>query len=92
MSGSVHSLVSQTGAHDPESMLVIVPCGKSKLWDRKPDHGPVAAAEAYTDTPFRLNREYAERSGDAWVALSTKYGFIGGEPQHDRIYLVRTPG
>jgi hypothetical protein len=26
--------------------------------------------------PFRLNRAYAERFGDAWVILSAKYGFI----------------
>jgi hypothetical protein len=59
-----------------DGSLVIVPCGKSKIWDRNPDLGSVATAEAYTGTPFRLNRQYAERFGDAWVVLSAKYGFI----------------
>jgi hypothetical protein len=27
-------------------------------------------------TPFRLNREYAERFGEAWFVLSAKYGLI----------------
>jgi hypothetical protein len=57
-------------------VLVVVPCGRSKIWQNEPDRGPVAAAEAYTGTPFRLNRQYAERFGDAWVVLSAKYGFI----------------
>jgi hypothetical protein len=57
-------------------MLVVVPCGRSKIWEREPGRGSVAAAEAYTGTPFRLNRQYAERFGDAWVVLSAKYGFI----------------
>ena len=57
-------------------VLVVVPCGRSKVWDREPHRGPVAAAEAYTGTPFRLNRQYAECFGDAWVVLSAKYGFI----------------
>jgi hypothetical protein len=54
----------------------MVPCGRSKIWDREPDHGPIPASDAYTGTPFRLNRQYAERFGDAWVVLSAKYGFI----------------
>jgi hypothetical protein len=57
-------------------VLVVVPCGRSKIWDREPHRGSVAAAEAYTGTPFRLNRQYAERFGDSWVVLSAKYGFI----------------
>jgi hypothetical protein len=60
----------------PVSTLVIVPCGRSKVWDREPNRGPAAAADAYTGTPFRLNLQYAERFGDAWVVLSGKYGFI----------------
>lgn len=57
-------------------MLVIVPCGKSKIWDRNPNWGPVAAADAYTGNLFRLNRQYAERFGDAWLVPSAKYGFV----------------
>jgi hypothetical protein len=56
--------------------LVIVPCGKSKIWDRQPDAGPTAARVAYVGSPFKVNREYAERFGDAWVVLSARYGFL----------------
>jgi hypothetical protein len=55
---------------------VIVPCGKSKIWDTQPDVGPTPAAEAYTGAPYKLNRQYAERFSDRWVVLSAKYGFI----------------
>ena len=58
------------------SMLVVVPCGKSKIWDRHPDHGPAPAMVAYTGAMCRLNRQYAARYGDAWIMLSPKYGFI----------------
>jgi hypothetical protein len=58
------------------TVLVIVPCGKSKIWDKQPQHGPAPAIEAYTGAMFRLNLQYAERFGDAWVMLSPKYGFI----------------
>jgi hypothetical protein len=57
-------------------ILVIVPCGRSKIWDRAPSLGPVPASEAYTGAPFIVNRQYAERFGNAWVVLSAKYGFI----------------
>lgn len=58
------------------SMLVVVPCGKSKIWDKHPDHGPAAAVTAYTGAMCRLNRQYAEQFGDAWIMLSPKFGFI----------------
>jgi hypothetical protein len=57
-------------------MLVVVPCGKSKIWDKHPDHGPAPVLVAYTGSMFRLNRQYAEKFGDAWIMLSPKYGFI----------------
>ena len=57
-------------------MLVVVPCGRSKVWDRDPQRGPVVAGDAYSGIPFKLNREYAERFGDAWIILSAKYGFV----------------
>jgi len=56
--------------------LVIVPCGQAKVWDREPARGPVAAKDAYTGAPFKVNRQYAERFGRPWVILSAKYGFI----------------
>jgi hypothetical protein len=54
----------------------VVPCGRRKIGDAEPFRGPVSAASAYAGTPLWLNRQYAERFGDAWVALSAKYGFI----------------
>lgn len=59
--------------------LVIVPCSARKIWDLDPSHGPARACAAYVGTPFKVNREYAERVGDRWVILSAKYGFIPPE-------------
>lgn len=59
--------------------LVIVPCGKAKIWDKNPEPTYVKASEVYTSTFFRLNREYACSFGDHWIILSAKYGFI--EPE-----------
>src|SRR5947209_2568442 len=56
--------------------LVIVPCGKRKIWDSSPSAGPTAARDTYTGAPFRVNRKFAERFGEAWVILSAKYRFI----------------
>lgn len=61
------------------SMLVVVPCGKSKIWDKHPDYGPAPAVTAYTGAMCRLNRQYAEQFGDAWIMLSPRYGFIAPE-------------
>ncbi len=57
-------------------VLVIVPCGQKKIWDRTPGAGPAAAKDAYIGPPFGINKTYAERFGDAWVILSANYGFI----------------
>ncbi|WP_442511668.1 DUF6884 domain-containing protein [Novipirellula sp. SH528] len=56
--------------------LVIVPCGLSKIWDKQPSAGPTIAQDAYTGSPFKVNRKYAEFIGTQWVILSAKYGFI----------------
>lgn len=56
--------------------LVVVPCGAKKVWADRPHLGAVAARDAYTGTPFKVNRAYAEAVGDAWVILSAKYGFL----------------
>jgi hypothetical protein len=61
------------------SVLVIVPCGRSKTWDRYPDAGPTRADQAYTGAPFVVNRAHAERFGDDWLILSAKYGFVRPE-------------
>lgn len=57
-------------------VLVIVPCGQKKIWDRTPGAGSTAAQDAYIGPPFGINRAFAERFGEAWVILSAKYGFI----------------
>ena len=57
-------------------VLVIVPCGQKKIWDRTPGAGAAAAQDAYIGPPFGINKTYAERFGEAWVILSAKYGFI----------------
>ena len=64
------------GKTDMGEMLVIIPCGQSKGWDGQPDRGPVKARDAYTGTPFRMNRACAEAFASWWVILSAKYGFI----------------
>lgn len=57
--------------------LVIVPCGKRKIWDLNPDLGPVKAREAYIGPFSKKCKEYAERFyPDSWVILSAKYGFL----------------
>jgi hypothetical protein len=69
-------------------MLVIVPCGAAKIWDTSPQAGPVPACQAYTGTPFKLNRTYAERFGSEWVILSAKYGFLHPDDDLDGPYNV----
>lgn len=59
-----------------KGLLVIVPCGHSKIWNRYPNAGPTPARDVYTGAPFKVNRDYAERFGEKWIILSAKYGFI----------------
>ena len=59
--------------------LVIVPCGKAKIWDKKPELDDARAEDAYTGTFFLLNKDYARTFGDRWIILSAKYGFINPE-------------
>ncbi len=58
------------------NILVIIPCGQSKIWDKYPLSGPTRAGECYTGAPFKVNKEYAKIYGDSWVILSAKYGVI----------------
>jgi uncharacterized protein DUF6884 len=57
-------------------LLVIVPCGRAKIWSKHPEAGPTPAADAYIGAPFIVNREYALRTAGDWVILSAKYGFL----------------
>lgn len=58
------------------STLVIIPCGQQKIWTKTPAAGPTLARDAYTSSPFRVNRAFAEKFGDKWLILSAKYGFV----------------
>jgi hypothetical protein len=60
-------------------LLVAVPCGGAKIWDKEPLHGSTPARDAYVGPPFKVNRQYAERFGDRWLILSAKYGFVWPE-------------
>ena len=59
--------------------LVVVSCGKEKIWKRHPNAGPMAARNAYTSPVFKRSRRYAEHFAEAWLILSAKYGLI--EPE-----------
>ena len=54
--GSVRNLRRQWKPHKQREndLLVIVPCGQSKVWDKSPDHGPPPAHDAYTGSPFKV--------------------------------------
>ena len=68
--------------------LVIIPCGKAKIWDRYPSLGPVFARSAYVGGPFRVNKEYALTFGDAYLILSAKYGLMLPSFQIPETYQV----
>lgn len=56
--------------------LVVVSCGKLKIWDRYPNVGPTPARAAYTSPVFKASCEYADHFANHWVILSAKYGFM----------------
>ena len=59
------------------SVLCIVPCGRSKIWDERPKAGPTEAKYVYTGSFAAKCREYAEKFYPAsWCILSAKYGFL----------------
>ena len=58
------------------TIIAIIPCGKSKIWDKQPGAGAVAAERAYTGALCRLSRDYAVIYCDSWFILSAKYGII----------------
>ena len=60
-----------------QNVLVVVGCGKAKVWDRNPGAGAVPACDAYASSLFKLCRRYAIAvAGDRWAILSAKYGFL----------------
>ncbi len=57
--------------------VLVVGCGKAKIWDTKPCVGRVAAKDAYTSSLFRLCRRHAEKHHPhTWVILSAKHGIL----------------
>jgi len=60
----------------PASDAIIVPGTKQKVWDARPNAGPVQARDAYTGPAFLTWRAFAENSGSPWYILSTKYGLV----------------
>ena len=59
-----------------DGVLVVVPCGQKKIWDKSPSAGPTEAKNSYLGSPFVVNRSFAEHFGEAYVILSAKHGFI----------------
>lgn len=57
-------------------VLVIIPCGQNKIWNKTPEAGPTSAKDAYRGPPFGINRAFAEKFGDTWMILSAKYGLM----------------
>jgi hypothetical protein len=74
--GQLDFFTDEVALGNPEGPLVVVPCGRTKVWAKFPDAGPTIASDAYTGTQFRAARRYAEAHGSHWVILSAKYGFI----------------
>jgi hypothetical protein len=75
-----------------EGVLVVVPCGRAKIWIKCPAAGPVIAKDAYVGAPFKVNRAFAETFGSRWVILSAKYGFIWPEFEIPEPYEVTFKG
>jgi len=63
--------------------LIIVPCGKKKIWDRNPSAGPTLARYAYTSNYFRLCVKYAESFSNKWLIFSGKYGLVDPDQKVD---------
>lgn len=59
--------------------LVIIGCGRSKIWDKHQDAGPQMAEDVYTSSYTTVKREYAQSQACDWMILSAKYGFIHPE-------------
>lgn len=59
-----------------KGILVVVPCGQRKIWDKDPNRGPTPARDAYIGAPFKVNKKYAAHFAERWVILSAKHGFM----------------
>ena len=61
------------------SLLIVIPSGQTKIWKFDPKHGPAKAVDAYTGSPFQINKAFAQLFSDRWVILSPKYGFMDSD-------------
>jgi hypothetical protein len=56
--------------------ICIIPCGKSKIWDKYPNHEGVEARNVYTGAFHKACLRYASTFFGNWVILSAKHGFL----------------
>lgn len=57
-------------------ILVVVPCGRGKIWSKCPKSKATRAEEAYVGAPFKVNKAFAQKFAQKWIILSAKCGFI----------------
>ena len=57
-------------------ILGIIPCSKEKIWDIKPNVGPVKAKDAYRSAFHQYARAYALKNCSHHIIFSAKYGFM----------------
>lgn len=74
--------------NNPSKILGIIPCTKSKIWDKIPDIGPVFAENAYTNPFHSLAKAYISIFTNNWVIFSAKYGFLNPKDVIDATYDV----
>lgn len=74
--GQLDFFSEEVAAGRQDGPLIIVPCGRTKIWAKTPNAGATAACDAYTGTQFRAARRFAEEHAGSWIILSAKYGFI----------------
>jgi len=57
--------------------LIVIACGKRKIWDDERGAAECPAKNAYTGPFFKVNRRYAERfAANDWMILSARFGFL----------------
>ena len=76
--------------------LVIIGCGKSKIWDKNAWAGPQKASNVYVGPYFKSKRRFAESRGCDWMILSPKYGFMRPDfvipSNYDVTFASKSPG
>lgn len=68
---------SKSSGQGDTSTILVIACGKAKIWRRSRSPEKVPAKIAYTSSLFRLSRKYAEQFfAGRWVILSAKHGLL----------------